>query len=434
MATFPSPRDLVNAVADHFRHLYLPYEGAHFRAAFAMDNGPRFLTASAVFRGPHKPSRPVQNYGTVLLVEEWVRGQDEALAKLSQLVSGQGTIEGESIPGTFSNTHPERLTYVSTRGWIGWRYVSRMDRSPNWTEFRLQQGPLLSPGLRPYLSAADAVSRWVSDTPSANSPTVVDQECIVTMLPDLRARITSAEWRPGLVRIEIKLGVPADHVELQLLYADSEREYAIQSGVKEQMEIDVPGDARLVYLYLLHTSGECICELNLRSQYSGSGKAQKTIDAQQQCISDLDDGETDTVEYKPFMKPQSAKETEFVETVIAFANTSGGNIYVGVQDDGSPQGEAAVRASFHCEAEAALEVQADRLKTLAREKIKPVPHIVVNRLTIHDHPLIVARVERGSQCPYSTHENKVFVRKGATNRIADPHTELTALIQRPTIR
>jgi len=71
--------------------------------------------------------------------------------------------------------------------------------------------------------------------------------------------------------------------------------------------------------------------------------------------------------------------------VIAFANTSGGNIYVGVQDDGSPQGEAAVRASFQGEAEAALEAQADRLKTLAREKIKPVPQIVVNRLTIHDH-------------------------------------------------
>lgn len=120
--------------------------------------------------------------------------------------------------------------------------------------------------------------------------------------------------------------------------------------------------------------------------------------------------------------------------MIAFANTSGGNIYVGVQDDGSPQGEAAVRASFQGEAEAALEAQADRLKTLAREKIKPVPQIVVNRLTIHDHRLIVAHVERGPQCPYSTHENKVFVRKGATNRIADPHSELTALIQRPTIR
>jgi len=119
--------------------------------------------------------------------------------------------------------------------------IRQSERGPDWTEFRLRQGPLLAPGLRPYLSAADAVSRWVADTPSANSPTVVDQEYIVTMLPDPRARITSAEWRPGLVRIEIELCVPADQVELQLLYPDSEREYAIQSGVKEQMEIDVPG-------------------------------------------------------------------------------------------------------------------------------------------------------------------------------------------------
>jgi Putative DNA-binding domain len=428
MNNFANQREFINAITERLKQMHRRYEGAHFRAAFARDTGLRFLTASALFGASHEPSRPVQDYGTVLLVEEWVRGQDEALARLSKLLHGQAGIEGQRITGTFGSTYGDRQAYVGTRGWTGWRFVSRIDRGPEFKEFQVRQGSLLASGLRPYLSAPDAVNEWVSQTPSSNSVSVLDQDCMVTMLPDLRARIISAEWVPGLVRIEIELGVPADQVELQLLFGGADRQFEIVSSVQHQTEIEVPGDARGVFIYLVHATGECIAELMLGRPYAAYGKAEKPINAQRQVIGDLEDGENDTIEYKPFMKPNHAKESEFVETTIAFANTSGGRIYVGVRNDGSPQGEAAARTIFGCDLESALEVQHDRLKTLVREKIKPVPFVTVKRLVIHDHPAIAVEVERGSQRPYATHDNKVFIRKGATNRLADPHSEFPGLL------
>ena len=426
MKTFADQLAFIKAIDEHLTRMHGRYEGAHFRAAFARDNGLHFLTASVLFRASHAPSRPAQDYGSVLLVEEWVREQDEALNRLAQLVSGQASIEGHKITGTFSNTRGDTQTHTSTAGWIGWRYVSRLDHGAPFEHFQVQ-APLLALGLRPYLSAPDAVSDWVSDTPSSNSVTVLDQDCIVTMLPDLRARIVSAEWVPGLVRIEVDLDVAADQVELQLMYGEAERQFEIVS-VTHQMEIEVPGDARWINLYLLHRSGECITELPLRALYTAYGKTKKAISAQHQAIAELDNGENDTVEYKPFTKPNHVKETELVETMIAFANTSGGRIYVGVQDNGSAQGEGAARTAFGCDLEAALAAQVERLKTLMREKIKPVPLVTVRQITIRDHPIVVADVEHGPQRLYATHDNKVLVRKGATNRLADPHSELPALL------
>ncbi len=425
---FSNQRDFTNAIADQLKRMHGHYAGAHFRAAFAKENGLRFLTASVLFRASHSPSRPARDYGAVLFVEEWVHGQDDALARLAQLLHGQTSIENRKITFTFGLTNGNRQTNAGGPGMIGWRFVSRLDREASFREHQIRQAPLLAPGLPPFLAAPDAVNEWVSETRSSNSVTILDQDCIVTTLPDLRATIISAEWVPGLVRIEIGLGVPAEQLELQLLFRDADKQFHITPDVECQMEIEVPGDARSVHIYLVHASGDCISELMLGRLYAAYGNAAKSIGAAGQITSDIENGENDTVEYKSFIKLNDPKESEFVETVISFSNTSGGRIYIGVRNDGSPQGEAVARATFRQDLGKSLELQEDRLKILVREKIKPVPLVTVKQARIHDHPIILADVERGPQRPYSTHDNKVFVRKGATNRLADPHSELPSLL------
>jgi len=136
------------------------------------------------------------------------------------------------------------------------------------------------------------------------------------------------------------------------------------------------------------------------------------------------------MEFKPFMTPHDPKETEFIHTVVAFANTYGGRIYVGADDEGVPLGEAELRRCFHAEIEAAVQAQVTRLRALTREQIKPVPPATVKAIQLHDHPLILVEVKEGQQKPYATHGNDVYVRRGATNRRADPHSDLPALLGR----
>ena len=44
-------------------------------------------------------------------------------------------------------------------------------------------------------------------------------------------------------------------------------------------------------------------------------------------------------EFKPFIEPRHPKEFEIVKTVVAFANTGGGTLFVGVSDEGIRRGK-----------------------------------------------------------------------------------------------
>lgn len=112
---------------------------------------------------------------------------------------------------------------------------------------------------------------------------------------------------------------------------------------------------------------------------------------------------------------------------IAFANTYGGRIYVGANDDGVPQGETEVCRIFQSSAAEAVAQQICRLKSLIREKVKPVPAVDVRQITLGIDPVVIASVGRGENPPYATHQNQIYVRKGATSRIPDPN-ELRSLI------
>ncbi|MBI3722370.1 hypothetical protein HY251_00215 [bacterium] len=71
---------------------------------------------------------------------------------------------------------------------------------------------------------------------------------------------------------------------------------------------------------------------------------------------------------------------------------------------------------------------------MVRERIKSVPEIEFVRLEVLGERVLLVRVLSGDDPPYSTQENQVFVRKGATNRRPDPKTEIPALLDRGHLR
>ena len=133
------------------------------------------------------------------------------------------------------------------------------------------------------------------------------------------------------------------------------------------------------------------------------------------------------IEYKPFIQPNDPKENEVIETVVAFANTGGGRLYIGAHDDGVPQGQSALCAAGKAAPEEAIETLMNRLKKIIREKVKPVPNIEVKELSVFDERVIFILIIPGEETPYSTHENDVYIRKGSTNMKPDPKTELPQL-------
>ncbi len=111
-------------------------------------------------------------------------------------------------------------------------------------------------------------------------------------------------------------------------------------------------------------------------------------------------GESETVEFKRGL----GERREILETIVAFANRSGGIILIGVEDDGSVVGVSIGKGTV------------ESLVNDIRQLIDPpiVPSIEVVRFEGKD--IIVIKVPKGYDAPYF-YRGRAFVRIGKTNRM-----------------
>jgi ATP-dependent DNA helicase RecG len=125
----------------------------------------------------------------------------------------------------------------------------------------------------------------------------------------------------------------------------------------------------------------------------------------------IQQGDNSSVEFKEYgIRPESlAKE------MVAFANSQGGVILLGVTDQGAVSG---IPADF------ALE---EWVMNIARDRIIPAFDVQFNQHTIDNKILAEIVVSKGKDKPYQT-AGKYYIRVGTTNRIAS-QSELMRLFQ-----
>lgn len=117
-------------------------------------------------------------------------------------------------------------------------------------------------------------------------------------------------------------------------------------------------------------------------------------------------GENENVEFK-----QDLQERSFLETVIAFSNTSGGLLFLGVGDNGQITG---------------FQEESDRITNLITSNIDPTIKVQINRLKMKEKPIVLIEVPEGENKPYTHRELGTYIRKNATNRRAT-RTDLDAI-------
>jgi ATP-dependent DNA helicase RecG len=164
----------------------------------------------------------------------------------------------------------------------------------------------------------------------------------------------------------------------------------------------------------------------LNSVYRSFGNNRSPEPGNANYAKSLRDGENEIREFKPFIVPANEKEFEVVKSAVAFANTDGGTIFVGVDNEGVPLGIGAARRCFRTLDP--IEAQRSRLKSLITDNTKPVPSVTYAVVDVNGSRLVVAEVKK-SPTVCSTQDNRVYVRRGSTSRLADPHTELPSLIR-----
>lgn len=389
----------------------------------------RLVTMRWEFADSPKEPRSSRSYGNLQLMEMWL-SIDEAFEALSALVAGKTSLGGITICEKLSWARSDGHNGGSMTGWPEATFSISIDHE---NRFQLPREPAVMFGRRPYADLAEAINEWVWSESThkwaGGDPRHKDE--VIIAVPDTRARIAHAEWRPGAVDVRLDLNVPPEQIELQGVLrhevaaeVDDRRTTAPASLVTW----DVPSGAKIVDMFLLHEDGTVLGQTSLGAPGQEYEARVGTKTPLELAHEDVRSGEGQYVEFKPFIRPMDEKEGELLRAIVAFSNQKeGGRLYIGVKDDGIPEGFTAHNKAFNSAPDVNMSAAKVWLKKLLRERVKPDPIFEAHALEIFGSPVLAVHVQQGSTPPYATHENDVFIRKGATNRKADPHTELPRL-------
>ena len=123
----------------------------------------------------------------------------------------------------------------------------------------------------------------------------------------------------------------------------------------------------------------------------------------------LNQPESRTLEFK---KEIPKNRQNLLKTIVAFANGTGGNIYVGVNDDRTVTGIK--EDPFDLE---------EQLASIIYDSISPIPNIFFQTISFKDKTIFVIKILSGAHKPYYLKkfgtEEGIFIRVGSTNRHAD---------------
>lgn len=110
-------------------------------------------------------------------------------------------------------------------------------------------------------------------------------------------------------------------------------------------------------------------------------------------------------------KEEKIKAKELGEEIVAFANSEGGTIFIGVADDGTIKGISD------------KEIE-ETVMNICRNNV--IPNIIPSfeYITIDNKLVAILGIQKGLSKPYSTVDNKYYIRVGTTKRIASREEQL----------
>ena len=292
--------------------------------------------------------------------------------------------------------------------------------------------PVVSPAGAFYPDAWTAAASW-SELRGFNGGNDSRAFGTVLFVPDARARFASFELSRDEIRIAIDVRA-SDTRGWKLVcgyHAGDWRNlvFDLAPGVAN---VRVDPAASSFQAAITTATGEVV-DFFRPDQHGESGHVLHVVETPpsdfSETVSDrIANGEGETTEFKGFVHPGDPKMDELARTVVAFSNTSGGLIIVGVQDDGELVDLARSSGMRKWAAEPITDEVVDRYARTLRQRVidtcsSPTPVVRAIAVQVRDAWLAVLAIEPGPAPPYSFRDGQVFVRRSATSRLAHPERE-----------
>lgn len=347
-------------------------------------------------------------------------------------------IDGEKVPINNKISFNDYMLLPSNNeyhNFPGYFYNARLD-----TTLLYNSDPLLNYNFPFYPDVYHAIKDWIGFRDFYyNSDAKLNS--ILIFLPECRARI--AELKLGgkflKVNFEIKEDIFKRGIRLKGRWIIDETSVPISCDItSSEIELEKAENANGIELYLID-SKNIIFDHHAETSYQSMGQERifvndrlKDQNEASLVLKAKESGEGEQVEFKPYIEKGSAKNKELGETIIAFANTKGGTIYMGIDDNCNIEGveknilrKAPNEFKFNGQS---YEDYKGNLRQSITKSLNRIPVIELKYVDIGGHKILLIKVEEGTERPYfDRNTNETFIRKGSNNVIANPDNDMKHL-------
>lgn len=292
------------------------------------------------------------------------------------------------------------------------------------------QGELLGYFLPYYPDLVSAMRDWTQLASFSDSDARSGE--FLLFVPECRAFFSSFDWHDENLTVGIYVGDAATRslrikggwVEKgRLIQFDHEVPVVAESY--SQVELALPNTAERFDVFLVGPD-ETIYDFHRETKFWHEGLTRvlgrdESVEISEAAVlSALRSGEGSDIEFKPFVESQDTKFHEVIESVVAFSNTRGGMILLGVLDHCEVHGvekEIARRAGKRkVEQSAAYDIYLGELRQKIRGRVVPSVEVSLKTVEVAGHTVIVISVPEGKTKPYRDFQSgHLYVRRGANN-------------------
>lgn len=326
----------------------------------------------------------------------------------------------------------------------GYLYRSNNRLLDNINRFDFNE-PILSYEKPLFLNTYQAIKEWIK-LKEFHNDSDARMGTVVIFLPEGIAGFKSIETINGKLNITTRLSDNKlkPELKIKILWIISGQRKNLEYEFNNKIICDIPATAESVYIYLIGRD-ETVYDYYQETNYWTYGKRRiigvvdNSNNGLQEIISEaLKNGENETTEFKPFINYSNNKWDEIIKTVIAFSNTHGGNIIIGVSDNVYIGGiENGLNTEYQkCKKSQPnlpnepVEWYKGLIKKIIGDKLSGNTRPNIDHLIYDNHTLIIIKVPEGQEKPYYNREtNDIYIRKGGSNAKPDPKTELPDLLK-----
>lgn len=263
---------------------------------------------------------------------------------------------------------------------------------------------------------------------------------LLLVMPDYRISIIQILGRDHTLRVELRKDQSLTGARLHCLVEGGQcrEELTRDIGIEEVvLQLECPVDILEIIRIFITSAADGTLDWyeQVPSFHSGATRwiSSERQEPEEDIVTQIKNGEGPQLEMKPYIKKGDKKAAEIVRAAIAFANTSGGTIYFGVNDWLEIEGiENDLKKQYHTgDVATAANRYANELRAMLNEATSHRLELTSQVLTVEGHVLLRLHVSewKEEKPVWDVHTREAWTRVRSNNVRADPET-IRALIQR----